>query len=450
MLNRSDVIELITDQLLPIFKKERERLDILDLWYRWRGEDLPVPRGATRELKRLIELARDPWLRLVVSATAQAMYVDGYRSPDQPNNTTGWRSWQTNDMDNRQVPIHRAALAYGQSWATVLPGELDGETRAVIRGVSPRRMIGVYADEVEDDWPMFALRVEWSKSKPWAIRLYDEEAIYYCSTTDSTGSKVEFTSFDEHGVGVCPVVRYANLDLDGRTDGEVEPFISVAARINKTTYDRLLTQHFASWKVRTVAGMAQPDTQEASNREKLKLRQEDILIAEDPDTKFGTLDETPLDGFRNAKNDDVTHLAATSQTPVTALSPGNIANLSADAIAELRGSHTQKVFEWQKALGKSHEQGLRLSAHIEGDEPAARDVMAHVTWADMQIRSLSQAVDALGKAAQMLGIPPQALWSRIPGVSATDVGEWEQMLESNDAMAQLTQLLENQISSGNA
>lgn len=447
MLNRSDAIELINDQLLPIYRKERERLDRLDLWYRWRGEDLPIPRGATRELKRLIELSRDPWLRLVVAATAQAMYVDGYRSPERQSRT-GWRAWQANDMDNRQVPIHRAALAYGQSFATVLPGELNGEHRAVIRGVSPRKMITAYADDVEDDWPMFALRVEKSGSS-WALRLYDEQAVYYASTTALDGGKTTYIESRTHDIGVCPVVRYANLDLDGRTDGEVEPFISVAARINKTSYDRLLTQHFASWKVRTVAGMAQPDTQEESNRKKLQLRQDDILVADDPDTKFGTLDETPLDGFIRGKQADIGDLAAVSQTPATALNGSNIANLSADAIAELRAGHTQKVFEWQKSLGKSHEQGLRLSAHIEGDEDAAGDVMAHVTWADMQIRSLSQAVDALGKAAQMLGIPPQALWSRIPGVSKTDVDEWEQMLRGNDAMAQLTKMLEEQISGGN-
>jgi hypothetical protein len=92
---------------------------------------------------------------------------------------------------------------------------------------------------------------------------------------------------------VCPIIRHANmLDLDGRCDGEVEPFIPAAARINKTAFDRLVTQHFSSWKVRTVAGMAQPDDDESVNRKKLEMRQEDLLVAEDPDTKFGTLDET--------------------------------------------------------------------------------------------------------------------------------------------------------------
>src|SRR5690606_19062510 len=115
----------------------------------------------------------------------------------------------------------------------------------------------------------------------------------------------EFIDFREHNMGFTPVVRYANmLDLDGRLDGEVEPFIPLAKRIDKTVFDRLMTQHFNSWRVRTVAGMAEPDSEEDAVRKKLKLRQDDILVAEDPDTKFGSLPETPLDGFIRAAETD--------------------------------------------------------------------------------------------------------------------------------------------------
>src|SRR5690606_41700547 len=66
---------------------------------------------------------------------------------------------------------------------------------------------------------------------------------------------------------VCPVVRFANqLDLEGRTPGEVEPFIPIMGRIDQTTFDRLLIQRHASWKVRTVSGMTLPDEDEAQYR----------------------------------------------------------------------------------------------------------------------------------------------------------------------------------------
>lgn len=439
MLGKKDVTELVHDSLFPAFQDERDRLDRIDKWYRWDQENVRVPNGAGQELKRLVELSKTPWLSLVVTNVAQAMYVDGYRSPDRKD-LPAYRIWQANDLDARQVAIHRAALAYGISYATILPGE----PIPVIRGVSPRNMLAVYADPAEDDWPMYAIRA-YEQKGGWALRVYDEEAVYFLST-DSTGGDITYVEHRTHGAGVCPIGRYCNmLDLEGRSSGEVEPFIPVAQRINKTSFDRLMTQHFASWKVRTVAGMARPEEDEEANREKLRLRQDDVLVAEDPDTKFGVLDETPLDGFIKAWESDIEALAAVSQTPSHNLT-GKMVNLSAEALAAARASLTQKVAERQKAFGKAHDQNLRLASHLAGDTDGAADFMAHVTWQDMEIRSMAQAVDALGKAAQMLGIPPEALWSRIPGVTKPEVDEWKRIRSEGDPMAVMAATIERQTS----
>jgi hypothetical protein len=451
--------DLIVDQLFPAWQTEYERLERIDRWYRWKHEDLRLPRSATAELRALAELSKTPWLSLVVSALSQCLYVDGYRSPldeissnlDQPPDTPTepsgpWKTWNANQMDRRQIAIHRAALAYGYSFSNVMPS--DGP-RSVIRGVSPRKMYAAYEDPAEDDWPRYVLRADsLGEGKGWKLRLYDDVDVLTFHM-DSSTSKPAYGKREEHRAGVTPFVRYANnLDLDGRCDGEVEPHIPLAGRINKTAYDRLLTQHFASWKIRTVSGMAEPDTEEAANRKKLQLRQDDLLVAEDPDTKFGTLDETPLGGFIESWRADIEALAAVSQTPTHALT-GQLVNLSADALAASRAGLTQKIAERQKAFGASHVQTLRLSAALEGDEAYANDMLARVTWQDMEIRSLSQAVDALGKAATMLGIPLPALWQRIPGVEKSDVDEWRRMVAEADPLDRLTAELARQSTQDN-
>lgn len=437
MLSESDALALVNDQLLPAHRTERERLDVIDLWYRWQQEDLRAPKGATEEHKRLIELAKTPWLFLVVTTIAQAMFVDGYRSPESADMASPWRTWNANDFDTRQTAIHRAALAYGYAFVTVTPGVDAVGPRSVLRGVSPRKMFAAYEDPAEDDWPLYALRLVNDKT----IRLFDDEAVHTLRQEDG---KWLHKGAAAHGAGVCPVVRYSNmLDLDGRATGEVEPFIGVASRINKTSYDRLLTQHFNSWKVRTIAGLTAPETESEEQQKKIQLRQDDLLVAEDPDTKFGTLDETPLEGFIRSWESDIEALAATSQTPSHNLT-GKMVNLSAEALAAARAPLTQKVYERQTSFGKSHTQALRLAAHLEGDEDAANDVMARVTWQDMEIRSMAQAVDALGKAAQMLGVPVQALWSRIPGVTKSDVDEWRSIQASSDPMLTFNATLEQQ------
>lgn len=450
MLSQSDARELVVDRLFPLFTEERQRLERIDGWLRWQHEALRLPPRASAEHKWLAQLSRTPWLGLVVTTVAQALYVDGYRSPDQRENGTAWQIWEANDFDFRQIAVHRAALAYGVSYVTVLPGSDGSGSRSVLRGTSPRRMIAVYAEPAEDEWPLYALGATKQGDK-WLLRLLDEEAVHFLSI-GAGGDDPEYVEKREHDAGVCPVVRYTNaLDLDGRADGEVEPFIPLAQRINKTTYDRLLTQHFNSWKIRTIAGIdieasatggGEP-TQTDIDEAKMRLRQEDILTAQDHETKFGTLDETPLDGFVRAYDSDIETLAAVAQVPSTSLS-GKAANLSAEAIAELRSGLTQKCAERQRGFGKAHAQALRLGAHLEGDDAAARDFRSRVTWQDMQVRSLSQAADALGKVAQMLGVPPKALWSRIPGVEKADVDEWEAIAAEGDAFAGLTDLLDQQ------
>lgn len=254
MLNQSAATELVHDRLFPMWNAERTRLEDIDAWYRWDHKPLTLPRNASTEHKWLAELAKTPWLNLVVTTVAQAMFVDGYRSPENRDNAGPWETWQRNDFDTRQTAIHRAALAYGLAYVTVMPGQDATGPRSVLRGVSPRKMLAVYQDPAEDDWPMYALRGDAQGSK-WMLRLYDEEAVYFVSCGND-GTDFEFIESRIHDTGVCPVVRYTNqLDLDGRADGEVAPLIPLAQRINKTSYDRLLTQHFNSWKVRTIAGI---------------------------------------------------------------------------------------------------------------------------------------------------------------------------------------------------
>nr|MDQ3344262.1 phage portal protein [Actinomycetota bacterium] len=214
-LSRPDVVELVHDQLLPALTAEQHRLAQIDLWYRWQHEDVTIPRVATPELRSLLQLAKTPWLGLVVTNVAQSLYIDGYRSPDRADNSAPWRLWQANDLDGRQSAIHRAALAYGQAFGVALPGVDDfGDSTAVMRGVSPRKMLAFYADPAEDDWPVYALRADGD-----SLRLYDDEVVHHLGyETDAAGRrKLVYIEDRGHGIGVCPVVRFTNLlDLDGR------------------------------------------------------------------------------------------------------------------------------------------------------------------------------------------------------------------------------------------
>lgn len=458
-LSQSAVLELIKDRLYPMFTEERRRLAEIAKWAGSEHDPLDLPSGANQEQRNLRDLARTPWLSLVSAATTQALIVDGYRSPDQPDNAKPWDGWEANDLDAKQVGIHRATSDFGYCYAKAVPGEVAGESRAKFTPIDPRHALAVYADPVDDEWPMYVLHGVPTKTK-WLLNLWEDEKQHIVSL-GADGAEIEYVEFRDNTTGVVPFVRYApQMDLLGRALGQVEPFIVVAKRMNKNTHDRLLAQHYNSWKIRYAtgvdlgAGLAEPNAESTLEewetyyaeieRRRLRLSQSEMLTARDHDTKFGTLDETPLDGFVRVDSADREALAAVSQTPTTTLATGDVANISADAITEIRHGWRQKVDLLKRGLGKSHAQLLRLGAHIDGDEAGASDFRARATWRDLEVVSISQAADAYGKIAQQLGVPPKALWRLLPGIEQADVDEWTAMVAEGDALAGLTTLLERQ------
>lgn len=425
VMRRSTVVEMVQDQLLPEHRQLKHHLDFIDGWWHTDPEKIELPARSSKEHKDLRALSEDRWLSLVVTTVAQQLAVESVSSTRKDADLGRiWLPWQRNRMKSRQKAIHHAAIGYGFAYAAVKPGD----TGAVIRGRSPREVYPVYADPTVDEYPMQYLDTR------NGLVLTDEEADYHMAE-DERG-RLRVVDITIHNVGVPPLIRYSNaIDLEGRLPGEVEPYIPTAKRINKTTYDRMLVQHHESWKIRTATGLTPPATDEEKEEQKMLLRAGDILTG-DEGVEFGTLDGTSPDGFINAKRDDVQTLASTSQTPSHALT-GDIINLSADAIAEARAMLDLKAGERKLAFGDSHAQVLRLAAHVENRPEDAADFSLEISWTDLGSRSMAQAADSLGKLSQMLGIPPELLWDRIPSVTVDEAQKWREHVAENPSSQQV-------------
>lgn len=427
MLSKSDVTALVADSLFPAYRAQRTKMDVIDGWLRLTHDGPVIPRNASEEHKWIATIAKTPLLNTVVTTVAQALYCTGYKTSLPGENP--WRTWQANDMDAAQIRIHRAAIGYGTAYTVVLPGRDSAGPRSVIRGVSPRKMVAVYADAAEDDWPLYAARFERASESTFMVRVYEDDVEHFVSL-GASGEGPEYIEYREHDAGVVPVIRYSNmLDLDGRADGEVEPLIPIAQRINKTDYDKMLAQHSNSWNLRVFSGIDATKGPDADNpdlsaeqrheRAQMRLRQSDIVTLSDPNSKAWSLPATPLEGFISSRDSEIDALASTAQIPVTAFS--KLSNISADTLVEIRAGLNQKVFERQVTFGKSHAQTLRLAAQLEGNFAAAEDYEAKMDWRDTRVRPWGQTVDALGKAAQMLGVPAEELWEELPWLDQTDL-----------------------------
>lgn len=410
-----DLGAYIQDTVMPLYRVECQRLEMLELWGTGKQPTDKRYAGQNKEKLALMRFSRNPWLKLMVSTFAQQLIVDGFRKDGATENEGAWDSWLANNMPAQQFTINRSTSICGYSYVRVTEGQnpFTKDSMAVIRAVDPQRAFGIYEDPYGDDYPKYLLEKRFDGTWWW----WSSEDY---SVFNKNGNDWTFVKTEPHDYNVVPFVRYLNeIDAKGRTWGDVEPLVEIAARLDKTVLDRLLTQHYNSFKVRWATGLEQPDTEERAAASAFQLKQGDMLISSNDLAKFGVLPETDMAPFIAAYQSDLETFLTNAQMPPDLA--GQVANIAADALEGARRSSYQKMFEKQTMYGQSHAQVLRLAAFIEGRVDEATDFNARVHWQDVQVKSLAQFADAWGKICDQLGYPKQLVWPQIPGIDQSDV-----------------------------
>lgn len=439
MLKANDAIEL-AEHLYKVRMAERETLDEVRRYWKGRQKLPAVYDSKSGEvIKVLARSSRVNIIPIIINSVAQAMYVDGFRANDGSEDIEVWNAWQANRMDRHQMGIHRATTAYGRSYVTVVPGD----SAPVWKGYSPRQMTALYGEDPH--WPDSALSHEGHGS--W--RLWDEEAIYFL---DGKEGKFTFTEARPHRAPVCPVIRHVDeedLDVDDEvsaqsflgepdhlTIGQVGPYMAVQDQIDITTFGLKVAENAGAFRQRYAIGWVAENEAEQLKASAAKL----WTIDEDPsDVTIGEFGQTDLGGYIESREASLRHAAALSQTPLPEFA--TLIQMSADALAAAYAGKERKIEERQTLAGESHEQEFWLTGHYMGiDIPED----AQVVWRETSARSFASTVDGLGKLAQMLGVPPQELWEKIPGVTKSDVERWKAIAEQGDAFAQMEAMLTRQ------
>ncbi|MBC7593719.1 MAG: phage portal protein [Kineosporiaceae bacterium] len=461
------ILQMVADGMIA-FRRQREETLRVDVWTKGAQLDHndPAPHSTTkegwpfipssnnsREFDDLASRAPAPWGKLIVSSLAQTIYMESARIKGSPEDATmeSFGILQENNWAARQIPLTRATIGHGVAYVKALPAvsPIDGADSALVRPVSALRMAAFY-DDLDDEWPSYAIEVDdyqidIDNKKMTFVRFYDETAVHalwFEGTGESVSDYVYAGVIMEHQLGICPIVRFANLmDLEGRSMGEIAPILPLLRRIDQDTFDRLVVQRFGAWKIRYIAGIAEPDTDEAKRAQAMVLRMQDLLIAGDPDTKFGTLDETAVSGFIEATDADLRVLAAVTQTPPHHLL-GLSSNLQAEALAAAEAGLQRKSLDFQIYNSGSYQQLLRLIAMIRKNTEEASSKQIDIRYRDTESRSLVQAAQALGTLATQLKMPVEMLWGRVPGWSDEDSERAKRLIEEGgvdqllDAMTQ--------------
>ena len=404
--------------------------------------DLPyMPKGAKQEYLHLAKQSITNWTPLLSDTYAKGLFVDGYRPANAADNAAPWGYWQANGLDARQSIAHRGALEYGAAYTLVLPGSIQTRRIPLIKPLSPLRSAAWYQDD-DDEYPEIGLRRRGvTANGTTLIEIYDRKSVYTFAKPKDNDNWI-LSSEEEHGLGYTPFVRFRDR-LDGEAVGIIRPHVTLQNRVNEIVFSTLIALQYAAFRQRWASGLVIPEDDDGNPIEPFESAVNRLWISDNPEARFGDFAQTELSGHMAAYESTVRTLAATAQISPNILT-GDLVNLSADALAQMEASTQRKMGEYETLFGESWEHVFRLAALAAGDSTAAMDTAAQVRWRDTEARSLAQTVDALGKIAQMLQVPVEALWEKIPGVTDQDVTYWKSIKDSTDLLGGLVEEMQRQ------
>lgn len=417
------------------------------------------PQRLTDKYKEMLGMSRSNWCGLVVDVANERLKVSSIGSTKDPQqDRTAWSWWTGNNMDGLSAQVHQAALKYGLCYLSVWPRE--GKVPKIL-GESPLTCYVRF--NAETDEPTVAFRV-WQDNVCGCVyadlTLPDYQFHLWCPdvtmqqldfdssvlprkvvTADLTNVRWEFRfdgirpPVERNRLGFVPYTRILSApDLTGGYEGEITGLIPIQDRINKTTFDRMIAQAFASFPRAFMIGVDVPkDPKTGKPREPFDAAIDRLWTVENADAKIGQLDAAELDGYIRAITADVQALATQSRTPPSYFMAGMGVFPSGESVRATEFGLSQKVGGYKQSYGDGWDAHLRKTAIAAGNKRLASDDGLHVVWADVEARSEGELVDALIKMGT-LGVPWPALWRRW-GASNEEVTAWTKLMEANAAQA---------------
>jgi hypothetical protein len=240
---------------------------------------------------------------------------------------------------------------------------------------------------------------------------------------------------ERNPLGEVPYKRMLTKpDLVNGFSSELDGLYPIQDRINRTNFDRLLAQSFASFPRAWVTGIDVPrDPRTGQPREPFDAAVDRLWTVENENARIGQLDPAELNGYIDANTSDVQAMATQSRTPPHYLIAGMGAFPSGESVRATEYGLTRKVQARQQSYGDTWSDVLRLAGKAAGNTRLANDQGLNVNWSDVEARSEGEIVDALVKMGT-LGVPWPSLWQRW-GASPEEIAEWAAQLDQNQVVA---------------
>ena len=423
--------------------------DLLDAYY---NGDPPLPtdpQRLTSKYREMLEMSRSNWMSLVVDVVNERLKIGSIRSSSKAvQDRTAWGWWQANNMDGVSPQVHSAALRYGICYISVWPGptgpRIVGEPpvtcyvrhdpatdvpQAAIRIWQDNVGEVVYADLTLPSYQFHLVCRDAAISQDFSTLSALPRRVVTVDLTDARWEfRTDIAPVERNPMAVVPYVRMlTEPDLTGGYRSELSGLIPLQDRINKTNFDRLLAQAFASFPRAWITGIDVPvDPATGKPKEPFDAAVDRLWTIENENAKVGQLAAAELDGYIRATTADVQALATQSRTPPHYLIAGMGMFPSGESVRATEYGLTRKVQARQQSYGDAWSNVLRLCGAAAGNRRLATDLGLSVVWDDVEARSEGEIVDALIKMSA-LGVPNEALWQRW-GANPEEIAQWQREL----------------------
>lgn len=383
-----------------------------------------------RIFAKFLDESRANWCELIAGSVAERLTVTGLRF-EGGGAEDAWAIWQASHMDADHKLAILDALVTGQSPILVQPDDTN-PTGVEITVESPLEACVLYEPGSRRRRAAGYKRFgDLSGNRQTEVLILPDVI-----ATWEPGARVDLAPNPAGEVTMC------ELRPQPRTFGpprsELHSCIPIQDRINLTAFNRLVSTDLTAFqriwgtglKIPREVVRAEDGTESTRPVRPIDLGANRLLVNENPDGRFGIFPEATLEGYLKSTDQDVNTLAAITKTPSYYFH--ELVNLSADAITAADAGQVSKVKLRALYLGEDFEEVVRLSLRL-ADNPAGVDLGAEIIWADPEIRSIAQLVDALVKlGSPPLNIPRRVLWERY-GATLQEIERWETLAAAEAA-----------------
>lgn len=357
--------------------------------------------------------------RLAVEALAERMTLSGLALADTPDL---WRRFELANGPELAELVHTDRLAYGSAYVTVWATE-DGT--ATLTGDSPFSM--THKCDPATGETMWAARRYMSAEDDHKIVIYTPDTIqtYRAPFAGATAHSYRLDTTLPNpldAVPVVPFVRRASLADPATGSPVVTDLVDLTDAVSKVLADAMVTSEFYARPRRWATGLEIEEDDDGNAVD--PFGEGRFLQSEDPDTKFGQLDGSRLDGYADLLATLTQQIGALSGLPPHYLGLHGDQPASADGIRAAEAQLTARArAEQRRVTGEWARVAWLLDAVSDG-APAVparlRDI--RVSWHSPETSTPAMDADAAAKL-RGIGVPLETVLESHLGYGATEAAE---------------------------